>query len=416
MSHEILSVLEYMEKEKGIDRNSMIDAISVAIASAAQKSINTTNDIRVEINPKTGALKAWNQLEVVDSVGDTQREIHIDKARTIDAQASVGGIVETEIDPAFLGRIAAQTARQAILQKIRQFEKERIYDDFKDTVGDIVTGTVRRRERGDLLIDLGKAEALLPGRERIAGEDYAPGESIRCLLLKIEQGNRGPEIILSRSNLNFVRRLFEVEVTEIADGTVKIEAMAREAGYRTKIAVSSSDPKVDPVGACVGARGARVKTIVRELGGEKVDIIRFESDPILLLEEALKPAVPKDVQINEAERRIHFNVIEEDLSIAIGRKGLNAKLTSKLLGWKLDIGKKETEAVGFSEKVAKAVEGINLIPGIEPEIAERLVPIGLVSADAFEGVSSADLVDAGFSQEEADSILEKVQHYLNTNI
>ena len=147
----------------------------------------------------------------------------------------------------------------------------------------------------------------------------------------------------------------------------------------------------------------------------KVDIIRFESDPILLLEEALKPAVPKDVQINEAERRIHFNVIEEDLSIAIGRKGLNAKLTSKLLGWKLDIGKKETEAVGFSEKVAKAVEGINLIPGIEPEIAERLVPIGLVSADAFEGVSSADLVDAGFSQEEADSILEKVQHYLNTN-
>lgn len=415
MSHEILSVLEYMEKEKGIDRASMIDAISVAIASAAQKSINTTNDIRVEINAKTGALKAWNQLEVVDSVGDVQREIHIDKARTIDSSAIVGGIVETEIDPSFLGRIAAQTARQAILQKIRQFEKERIYDDFKDIVGDIVTGTVRRRERGDLLIDLGKAEAVLPSRERIAGEDYAPGESIRCLLLKIEQGNRGPEIILSRSNLNFVRRLFEVEVTEISDGTVKIEAMAREAGYRTKIAVSSSDSKVDPVGACVGARGARVKTIVRELGGEKVDIIRYESDPVLLLEEALKPAVPKDIQINEAERRIHFNVIEDDLSIAIGRKGLNAKLTSKLLGWKLDIGKKETEAVGFNEKLAKAVEGINLIPGIEPEIAERLVPIGLVSADAFEGVSSADLVDAGFSESEAESILGKVQQYLENN-
>lgn len=415
MSHEILSVLEYMEKEKGIDRTSMIDAISVAIASAAQKSINTTNDIRVEINAKTGALKAWNQLEVVDSIGDVQREIHIDKARTIDSSAVIGGIIETEIDPSFLGRIAAQTARQAILQKIRQFEKERIYDDFKDIVGDIVTGTVRRRERGDLLIDLGKAEAVLPSRERIAGEDYAPGESIRCLLLKIEQGNRGPEIILSRSNLNFVRRLFEVEVTEISDGTVKIEAMAREAGYRTKIAVSSSDPKVDPVGACVGARGARVKTIVRELGGEKVDIIRYESDPILLLEEALKPAVPKDIQINEADRRIHFNVIEDDLSIAIGRKGLNAKLTSKLLGWKLDIGKKETEAVGFNEKLAKAVEGINLIPGIEPEIAKRLVPIGLVSADAFEGVSSTDLVDAGFSESEAESILGKVQQYLENN-
>ncbi|MDG1701455.1 MAG: transcription termination factor NusA [Opitutae bacterium] len=415
MSHEILSVLEYMEKEKGIARDAMIEAIASAIASAAQKSINTTNDIRVEINPKSGALKAWNQLEVVDSVGDTQREMHIDKARQIDSEATVGAIIETEVDPAFLGRIAAQAARQAILQRIRQFEKDRIFDDFKDTVGDIVTGTVRRRERGDLLIDLGKAEAILPARERIMGEDYAPGESIRCLLLRIEQSNRGPEIILSRSNINFVRRLFDVEVTEIADGTVKIEAMAREAGYRTKIAVTSTDPKVDPVGACVGSRGARVKTIVRELGGEKIDIIRYESDPIRLLEEALKPAVPKDIELNEEEHRIHFNVIEDDLSIAIGRKGLNAKLTSRLLGWKLDIGKKEIESVGFSQKVAKAVEGINLIPGIEPEIAERLVAIGLVSADAFEGVSSADLLDAGFSEEEASDVLGKVQKYLENN-
>ncbi|MAV39320.1 MAG: transcription termination/antitermination protein NusA [Puniceicoccaceae bacterium] len=415
MSHEILSVLEYMEKEKGIARDAMIEAIASAIASAAQKSINTTNDIRVEINPKSGALKAWHQLEVVDSVGDSQREMHIDKARQINSDVQIGGLIETEVDPAFLGRIAAQAARQAILQRIRQFEKDRIFDDFKDTVGDIVTGTVRRRERGDLLIDLGKAEAILPARERIVGEDYAPGESIRCLLLKIEQSNRGPEIILSRSNINFVRRLFEVEVTEISDGTVKIEAMAREAGYRTKIAVSSADTKVDPVGACVGSRGARVKTIVRELGGEKIDIIRYESDPVLLLEEALKPAVPKDVELNEKEHRIHFNVIEDDLSIAIGRKGLNAKLTSRLLGWKLDIGKKETESVGFSEKVAKAVEGINLIPGIEPEIAQRLVAIGLVSADAFEGVSDSDLVDAGFTEEEAGAILDKVQKYLEGN-
>jgi N utilization substance protein A len=260
---------------------------------------------------------------------------------------------------------------------------------------------VRRRERGDLMIDLGKAEAILPARERITGEDYAPGESIRCLLLKIEQSNRGPEIILSRSNINFVRRLFDVEVTEISDGTVKIEAMAREAGYRTKIAVSSTDSKVDPVGACVGSRGTRVKTIVRELGGEKIDIIRYDSDPIRLLEEALKPAVPKDIELNEEEHRIHFNVIEDDLSIAIGRKGLNAKLTSRLLG--------------FSQKGAKAVEGINLIPGIEPDIAERLVAIGLVSADAFEGVSSSDLLDAGFSEEEASDVLGKVQNYLENN-
>ncbi len=415
MSHEILSVLEYMEKEKGIDRADMIEAISIAIAGAAQKGVAAGQDIRVEINPKTGALKAWSSLNVVDSVGDADLEIHIEKARAIEPDVEIGGVIEKEIDPAYLGRIAAQTARQAIMQRIRQFEKDRIYDDYKDTVGDIVTGIVRRRERGDLIIDLGKAEAILPPRERVQGEDYAPGESIRCLLLKIEQTNRGPDIILSRSNINFVRRLFELEVTEIADGTVTLEAMAREAGYRTKIAVNSSDPKVDPVGACVGARGARVKTIVRELGGEKIDIIRYHSDPIQLLEEALSPAVPKNIKVNEAERRIHFEVAEDDLSIAIGRRGFNAKLTSRLIGWKLDIGKEEKEAVGFDEKVAKALKGINMIPGIEPVIGERLVSIGLISPEAFEGVSVGDLVDAEFSEEEASDVLAKVAAYLEQN-
>jgi N utilization substance protein A len=415
MSHEILSVLEYMEKEKGIDRADMIEAISAAIAGAAQRGVAAGQDIRVAINPKTGALKAWSSLNVVDSVSDSELEIHIEKARAIRPDVEIGDVIEKEIDPAYLGRIAAQTARQAIMQRIRQFEKDRIYDDYKDTVGDIVTGIVRRRERGDLIIDLGKAEAILPPRERVQGEDYAPGESIRCLLLKIEQTNRGPDIILSRSNINFVRRLFELEVTEIADGTVTIEAMAREAGYRTKIAVNSSDPKVDPVGACVGARGARVKTIVRELGGEKIDIIRYHSDPIQLLEEALSPAVPKNIKVIEADRRIHFEVAEDDLSIAIGRRGFNAKLTSRLIGWKLDIGKEEKEAVGFDEKVAKALKGINMIPGIEPAIGKRLVSIGLISPEAFEGVSIGDLVDAEFSEEEASDVLAKVAAYLEQN-
>ena len=415
MSHEILSVLEYMEKEKGISRPDMIEAISSAIASAAQKGISAGQEIRVVINPKTGALKAWSVLQVVDSVSDADVEIHIEKARQIKPDAQIGETIEKEVDPAYLGRIAAQTARQAIMQRIRQFEKDRIYDDYKDTVGDIVTGTVRRRERGDLIIDLGKAEAILPPRERVPGEDYAPGESIRCLLLKIEQTNRGPDIILSRSNLNFVRRLFELEVTEIADGTVSIEAMAREPGYRTKIAVNSSDPKVDPVGACVGARGARVKTIVRELGGEKIDIIRYFSDPLLLLEEALKPAVPKNIKVNEGDRRIHFEVAEDDLSIAIGRRGFNAKLTSRLLGWKLDIAKEEKEAVGFDEKVAKAVEGLNAIDGLDPQVASRLVAVGFASPEVFEGVEADDLVDAGFTAEEATDVIFKVQTFFKQN-
>ena len=397
-----------MEKEKGISRPDMIEAISSAIASAAQKGVGVGQDIRVEINPKTGSLKAWTVLQVVDSVGDDDLEIHVEKARQVNADVQVGETIEKEIDPAYLGRIAAQTARQAIMQRIRQFEKDRIYDDYKDTVGDIVTGIVRRRERGDLVVDLGKAEAILPPRERVSGEDYAPGESIRCLLLKIEQTNRGPDIILSRSNLNYVRRLFELEVTEIADGTVSIEAMAREPGYRTKIAVNSNDPKVDPVGACVGARGARVKTIVRELGGEKIDIIRYYQDPLQLLEEALKPAVPKNINVNEGDRRIHFEVAEDDLSIAIGRRGFNAKLTSRLLGWKLDIGKEEKEAVGFDEKVAKAVQGLNAISGLDPEVASRLVAIGFASPEVFEGVEADDLIDAGFTPEEAADVISKV--------
>lgn len=413
MSNEILSVLEYMEKEKGISRSDMIEAISSAIAGAAQKGISAGQEVRVQINPKSGALKAWSVLNVVDSVADDAVEIHVEKARLIRPDAQIGETIEKELDPAYLGRIAAQTARQAIMQRIRQFEKDRIYDDYKDVVGDIVTGTVRRRERGDLIIDLGKAEAILPPRERVPGEDYAPGESIRCLLLKIEQTNRGPDIILSRSNINFVRRLFELEVTEIADGTVAIEAMAREPGYRTKIAVNSNDPKVDPVGACVGARGARVKTIVRELGGEKIDIIRYFSDPIALLEESLKPAVPKNIGVNVAERRIHFEVTEDDLSIAIGRKGFNAKLTSRLLGWKLDIGKLEKEAVGFQQKVARAAAGLAAIPGLAPELAARLVTSGFASPEVFEGVEAADLIGLGFSEAEAEDVLSKVEAFLS---
>jgi len=415
MSNEILSVLEYMEKEKGISRPDMIEAISGAIAGAAQRGAAAGREVRVEINPKTGALKAWSVLNVVDSVADDSLEIHIEKARAIRPDAQIGETIEKEIDPAYLGRIAAQTARQAIMQRIRQFEKDRIYDDYKDTVGDIVTGTVRRRERGDLIVDLGKAEAILPPRERVPGEDYSPGESIRCLLLKIEQTNRGPDIILSRSNINFVRRLFELEVTEIADGTVVIEAMAREPGYRTKIAVNSTDPKVDPVGACVGARGARVKTIVRELGGEKIDIIRYFQDPLALLEEALKPAVPKNIKVNEVDRRIHFEVAEDDLSIAIGRKGFNAKLTSRLLGWKLDIGKEEKEAVGFDEKVAKAAAGLAAIPGLDPDLAARLVTSGFASPEVFEGVEAEDLVGLGFTADEAADVLAKVETYLANN-
>src|SRR5882757_8762659 len=228
MSSEILSVLEYMEKEKGSPRADMISTIVNAIKTAALKGVNSGQELKIEINPKNGQLHAWSVLKVVDSVSNPKTEIHVEKAQVVKPGAQLGEFIEKEIDPSTLGRIAAQTARQAVMQRVRQFEKERIYDDFKDMVGNIVSGVVRRCERNDLYVDLGKAEAMLPGKEQVPGEEYQPGERIRCLLLAIESSPRGPEVILTRASPKFVRRLFELEVTEIADGTVKIEAFARE--------------------------------------------------------------------------------------------------------------------------------------------------------------------------------------------
>ena len=405
MSSEILSVLEYMEKEKGIPRADMIATIANALKTAAQKGVNSGQELKIEINPKNGQLHAWSLLKVVDSVSNPRTEIHIEKAQVLKPGILIGEFLEKEIDPSTLGRIAAQTARQAVMQRLRQFEKDRIYDDFKDQVGNIVTGTVRRRERNDLYVDLGKAEAVMPGKEQVPGEEYQPGERIRCLLLSIDSTPRGPEIILTRASPKFVRRLFELEVTEIADGTVKIEAFAREPGYRTKIAVTSADPKVDPVGACVGARGARVKTIVRELGGEKIDIIRYFADPKEMIIEAFKPAVPREILIDDKNHRIVLKVATDDLAIAIGRKGQNARLTSRLIGWRLDI--EEFVAVG-SDPVGAAVALLFKTYEFDAALAGRLVAMGINSPAAFEGVETDDLVSAGFTAEEASAIIARV--------
>jgi N utilization substance protein A len=405
MSSEILSVLEYMEKEKGIPRGDMISTITNALKTAAQKGVNSGQELKIDINPKNGQLHAWAVMKVVDSVSNPKTEIHVEKAQAIRAGAVLGEMVEKEVDPSTLGRIAAQTARQAVMQRLRQFEKDRIYDDFKDQVGNIVTGTVRRRERNDLYVDLGKAEAIMPGKEQVPGEEYAPGERIRCLLMEIQSTPRGPEIILSRSSPKFVRRLFELEVTEVADGTVKIEAFAREPGYRTKIAVTSTDQKVDPVGACVGARGARVKTIVRELNGEKIDIIKFFTDPREMIIEALRPAVPREITLDDKTHRILLKVATDDLAVAIGRKGQNARLTSRLVGWRLDI--EEFKAVG-ADPEGDAKRKLVAAMGIGEDIALRLVKAGFVSLELFEGVEADDLVGAGFTPEEAADVIARV--------
>lgn len=412
-SREVLAFIEYLEKEKQISREDMIERIIAAIRQAAAKSsTHYGQDLRIDINPKTCAIKAWTAYKVTDSVADPATEIHIDKARLYLPDPKIGDEVLREMDLSSLARIAIKNVYQSIVQSVRHFEKERVYVEYKDLVGDIVTGKVRARERGTLYVDLGKSEGIIPRRESIPGEDFATGDSIRCLLSEIESTPRGPEIILSRASEKFVNRLFELEVAEIADGSVKIERMAREPGYRTKIAVSSDDPRIDPVGACVGSGGTRVKSIVRELGGEKIDVIKFYEDPQLLLEECIKPAVAKNVRVIPEQRLIKFEVSEGDLSVVIGKRGSNAKLTSKLLGWKLDIEKEQVIPEGFNEKIYAAAGALSqILPNISEHQAMILANSGLNSIETLQEVDSQDLIDLGFSPAEAAEILETVKNY-----
>ncbi|MCS7008595.1 MAG: transcription termination factor NusA, partial [Chthoniobacterales bacterium] len=326
MNTELLAMLDYLEREKGIQRATLIQAISSALLTASKKSFTGgTRELRIEIDPKTGRIRAIAKLIVVEQVENPHDQISLEKARLTHPNAKIGDEVEVEVTPADFGRIAAQTARQAINQRIRQIEKEMIYSEFKDRTGDIVTGTVRRFNQKDVIVDLGKFEAIMPLRERIRGEEYCVGDRIRAYVLAVENTPRGPEIILSRSHPNFVRRLFELEVSEIHDQTVEIKAVAREPGSRTKVAVYCSDQKVDPVGACVGMRGNRVKNIVRELNNEKVDIIRWSPDPAEFVREALKPCRITAIQVDEPNKTLHVTVHEEDYSQAIGKGGQNAR-------------------------------------------------------------------------------------------
>jgi N utilization substance protein A len=398
-----------MEKEKGIRRQDMIAVIVSAVQTAAQKSINAGQQLKIEINPKTGNLKAWALYQVVDSISDPNTEIHVSKAREVKPELKVGDVLEREINPSLLGRIAAQAARQAIQQSVKHFEKERIYEDFKGLVGDIVTGVVRRRERGDLIIDLGKTEALLPLRERPSTEDYHISDRVRCLLLAIESTPRGPEIILSRSHVRFVRRLLEIEVNEIASGLVTIEGIVREPGYRTKVMVSSKDPKVDPVGACVGTHGNRIKTIVRELNRENIDVIRYHSDIRLLIQECFKPTRLHNLVVNEQEQSLYFEVSEDEMASVIGRRGLNTKLTAKLLGWRIDIDLLQQEASSFEDKLQRAVQNWTQSCQISEALAHQLVASGFTSPHTLEGVTVHDLCEAGLEAGQAQTIIDKLQ-------
>jgi len=406
MNAEILAGLEFYEREKGISRDVLVAAVQEALLSAAKKAVGPARELRVVTDPKTGDIKAFAKLIVSEKVISQHDQISVFDARRIKPDAQVGDELEKEVTPTGFGRVASQFAKQALMQKIRQAEKALIFTEFKDRVGDIISGTVRRFERSDVILDLGKYEALLPNRERVPTEEYQVGERIRCYVKAVEEGSHGPEIILSRADPRFIIKLFQLEVSEINDGTIEIKGIAREPGFRTKMAVYSRDPKVDPVGACVGMRGQRVKNIVRELNNEKVDVIPWSADVKTFVTKALEPAQLKSITLDEIRHRVKILVGEDQLSLAIGKRGQNARLTARLTGWEVDIDAEHIVTKGIDEKIADAVESLAAIPGVTREQATALVHNGVHRLEDLLSAEASDISDIPQIGENAAAILE----------
>ncbi len=344
MSSDLLDALTALEKQKGISREVLVDAIEAALVTAYKRNFNQAQNVRVDLNLGVGTIKVFSRKDVVaEEVEDDRLQITLEDALLINPAYEVGDIVEQEVTPRDFGRIAAQTAKQVVTQRVREAERGLIYEEYIDREDDIVNGIVERFDARNLYVGLGKVEAVLPMTEQIASETYNPHERIKVYITKVERTSRGPQVFVSRTHPGLLRRLFEMEVPEIFEGIVEIKSIAREAGDRSKISVFTTNEEVDPVGSCVGARGARVQSISNELNGEKVDIVEWSEDPVIFVANALSPSKVLDVQVKEEDRSTTVVVPDYQLSLAIGKRGQNARLAAKLTGWKIDI-KSETDA------------------------------------------------------------------------
>ena len=336
-------IIDQVVKDKGIDRDVLVEALESAVLSAANKKFRNTRDLEAHFNDEIGEVEVFEFVTVVDEVVDSYKEIDIEEAREIDPEVEVGDSLGMMLEAGSFSRIAAQTAKQVIIQKVREAEREGVYKEFKDRVGEVVNGIVRRYERGDLIVDLGRAEALLPNREQVPRENYRQSDRVRAYISEVKMSAKGPQIILSRTHPGLLISLFSSEVPEIAEGIVEIKAAVREPGSRAKIAVISHDVDVDPVGACVGMRGSRVQNVVTELRGERIDIIPWNPDPARFACAALAPAEVSRVYIDDEGQAMEIIVPDDQLSLAIGKKGQNVRLAAKLIGWRVDI-KSESRA------------------------------------------------------------------------
>ncbi len=355
MNSEFMIAIAELEKEKGISKDVLIEAIESALVSAYKKNYGTSQNVRVDIDRETGDINVLMRKDIVEEVEDDLCEISLEEAREIDPRYEIGDVVEYQVTPRDFGRIAAQTAKQVVVQRIREAERGMVYDDYIEKQGELITGTVERISNDTLFINMGRTEGILSPNEQVRGEHFGVNERLKLYIMDVRKTNKGPQVYLSRSHPGLVKKLFELEVPEIQDGVVEIRSIAREAGSRTKIAVYAEDPNVDPVGACVGPRGVRVQAVVDENFGEKIDVIEWSDTPEELISNVLAPAKVEEVMIDPEEKSATVVVPDYQLSLAIGKEGQNVRLAAKLSGWKIDI-KSHSQYFGNGEKTESAIE------------------------------------------------------------
>jgi len=416
MASLLYQTIEQISREKHIEPEIIVAAIEDAMVVAARKYYRTEEELRSKFNPETGQVDVFSVHMVVDEVADPVREISLSEARKRNPEIEVGGEL-TETKPTdVLGRIAAQTAKQVILQKVREAERDTIYNEFHTRVGELVNCIVKRMEGPDIIVDLGRTEARLPKREQSRLEAYNVGDRLRTTIRAVERAAKGPQVIVSRADPALVQRLFEMEVPEIYDGTVQIRAVAREAGERTKIAVESRDKDVDPVGACVGMKGMRVQSIIRELRGEKIDIIPYNEETVAFAQKALSPAKVTRVQIvDPEEKRLEVIVEDTQLSLAIGKKGQNVRLASKLIGWNIDIKSEEEKRREIEAQMAALTApgtALSELKGVGPKTVEKLEAHGVTSIEKLADMTPEQLVEIpGIGEKMVEKIHQSVAAY-----
>jgi transcription termination/antitermination protein NusA len=409
-SFDLNAILSQIGRDKGIDKGVLIEAIESAMLSAARRHYGHHLNLETKFNEETGEIEVLQFKTVVEQFTDEGTQLSLEEARRdYDPEAMVGDEFGKKLGTEVLGRIAAQTAKQVIIQKVRDAERSVIFDEYKNSKGELINGIVQRYDKGNVIVNLGRTEAMLPKREQIARERYRQGDRVRCMILDIDPTARGPQIILTRSHPDFLRKLFGLEVPEIAEGVIEIREVAREPGERAKIAVHSKDSNIDPVGACVGIKGSRVQAVVQELRGERIDIITWTPDEPSFVARALSPADVSRVVVDEDAHSMEVIVNDDQLSLAIGRKGQNVKLASKLTGWRIDV-----RSVSVAEEQAKrARQSLEAIPNLDFTDAELLFQHGFRNAREVAESTIEDLLEVqGFSEEKANLVLESSRDYV----